>query len=124
MKIGTKVGSERWPYSGAHPGCWMRPWYGWVVAQNDVRAWTRTLRFPGRIPNQLEVDEHVAWCHAQTLLGEDETVPVLWEFGDKEQVYWERLEALVPYRVDVRNWRRARAAAYLARNEGALELAV
>lgn len=122
MKIGTKVGAERWPYSHAHPDCWMQPWHGWLLAVNDTRAWVKTIAFPSRKPNQAKVDEHVSWCHAQGLL--DANVPVFWIFGAEKTVHWERLEALVPYQVDVQNWRRARAAAYLGQNEGALELAV
>ena len=92
LPIGTEVGARRWPYEGAHPDCWGRPWKGVTLAQNDVRAWTGTFAFMGT-PTQDEVDRHIAWCHGLNLL-EKEKVPVLWDFVNQigepyQKVQWE-----------------------------------
>ena len=122
MKTGTKVGARRWAYSHAHPDCWYKPWHGFVLAQDDPRAWEKTLAFPGRRPSDWEARDHVAWCHAEGLL--DTVVPVLWHFeGEEKVVHWERLEILVTYRNDLAAWRSERAGAYLRTNQGELRIA-
>lgn len=110
IKVGDVVGAERWPYSAAHPDCWQQPWSGMVLAVNDPRAWTNTLRFLGT-PPQEAVDAHVARCQSQGLLQND--VPVLWDFGPHgTKVWWEPITSLRPYDQDAEAWRLARAEKY------------
>lgn len=110
MQVGDVVGAERWPYSGAHPDCWGQPWSGVVLAVNDPRAWTNTLRFRG-IPSQKAVDAWIAELQARGEVMRH--VPVLWDFGSHGlRVWWEQADRLRPYHEDVEAWKVARAAAY------------
>ena len=97
------VGSHRWPYSSAHPDCWLKPWAGVQLSIDDPRAWAGTLAFPGKRPNRLAVKAHVAKCQAQGLLRGDE-VPVLWDFGTYKQVWWQSVDGLRPYAEDLQEW--------------------
>ena len=106
FNVGTEVGTEyRWPDDSAHPDCWREPGKGGVLAPNDPRAWTNTVRFPGRIPKQAEVEKHLADLQERSipLTG----VPVLWDFGDEQRMCWEI--AVVPYQQCLLHWRVARA---------------
>lgn len=114
LPIGAIVGAGRWPFDGAHPDCWGRPWKGVMLAQNDVRAWTNTLAFYGT-PTQDQVDAHIVWCHGLNLLG-PECVPVLWDFKSQigepyQKVHWETFgdgqHDVKPYEDDLRLWQQA-----------------
>lgn len=105
MIPGDLVGASRWPYSASHVDGWGAPWSGVLLAQDDVRAWTGTLRFSGT-PTLDEVRAHVAWCHANGLLAD--RVPVLWNFGTHSRVWWESIENVRPYADDVAAWESAR----------------
>lgn len=108
FNVGTEVGTEyRWPYDSAHPDCWREPWKGVVLAPHDPRAWTNTVRFPGRVPRQAEVVKHLADLQERSipLTG----VPVLWDFGDEQRVWREIAEAVAPYQQCLLHWRVARA---------------
>jgi len=103
LPVGMEVGAKRWPYWGAHPGCWTTPLKGVVLAQNDLRAWKGT--WYGH--SQQAVDAHLEWCGREGLL--DETVPVLWTSSAGESfVYWSELADLRPYEDDFKEWLRAR----------------
>jgi len=104
---GTLVGARRWPYSHAHPGCWLEPYRGVLLARNDPRAWAFTLFSPNGEPLPDEIDRHVQRCLAEGLLAD--VVPVLWDFREHGQhVHWEQLAGVVPAGVDRDNWQRAR----------------
>jgi len=108
LLVGTEVGAKRWPYSGAHPLAWGRPWKGVVIAHDDPRAWADTLAFPGRVPTIEEARAHVAEITAR---GFDKTlkIPVLWDYGAHgEKVYFEMAYSLRPYAEDVAEWEEAR----------------
>jgi len=108
FNVGTEVSTEyRWAYDSAHPDCWREPWNGILLAPNDPRAWQNTVRFPGRLPEQAEVDKHLADLQARNipLTG----VPVLWDFGDEQRVGWETADKVVPYQQCLLHWRVARA---------------
>ena len=108
FNVGTEVSTEnRWPYDSAHPDCWREPWKGIQLAPNDPRAWQNTVRFPGRLPEQAEVDKHLADLRERNipLTG----MPVLWEFGDEQRVGWETADKVVPYQQCLLHWRVARA---------------
>lgn len=93
IEIGMAVGSGRIPYSASHPDCWRTPWTGIVLARNDRRAWEGTLVFSG-LPSQEKVDAHVAYCEMNDLFGN--LVPVIWNFGSYQKIFWERPETLKP----------------------------
>lgn len=104
LPVGTLVGSKRWPWHGCHPDAWGPPWSGVVLADDDVRAWTDTLAFPGRTPAPSETAAHVAWCRSWG--GLSERCPVLWDFGSSGRVvHWETRANLRPYAADVAAWR-------------------
>jgi hypothetical protein len=103
LNVGDRVGARRWPFAGAHPDCWGRPWAGTLLAQDDPRAWAHTLRFPGREPSAAEASAWVAELHQDGLLSD--RVPVLWDFG---RIYWESIQALRPYVADVSAWEKER----------------
>lgn len=105
FSIGARVGSHRWPYSGAHPGCWLKPIAGIVIADDDPRAWAGTIAFSSENPDPAAVSAHVAWCKSQNLLSDVQ--PVLWEFG---RVHWEK--NLVDYGADYADWFQARSIAF------------
>lgn len=103
LAIGSIVGARRWPYSHAHPGCWGRPWSGVLLSNNDPRAWTDTLAFPGRCPTQAEVDAHLAQLASRGLdMGDD--CPVLWAFDSGPKVYWSEADLIRPYEDDLAEW--------------------
>ncbi|HIH2751716.1 TPA: hypothetical protein ACYLN4_007566 [Burkholderia lata] len=104
--VGTIVGARRWPYVGNHPGCWGTPWKGEVLALNDQRAWAKNVT----LSTQQKIDAHVAWCDKQGLF--EDSVPVLWDFGDEKIVYFQTASNLWPYAVDYLDWQAARAAAF------------
>lgn len=107
IKIGTIVGARRWPNASAHPDCWEIPWRGELLATDDPRAWANTIAFPTENPDPEAVKKHVAWCNAQGLVN---TVPVLWNFGEKGLVvHWSRPGDLRPYGEDYLDWINARA---------------
>jgi hypothetical protein len=107
---GTKVGARRWPYHGAHPGCWGRPWAGVVLALDDPRAWAGSIAFPTATPDPAAVTAHVRKC---ILAGGCTEVPVLWTFGAEQKIYWSRPAHLRPYAVDLEEWARERGEALL-----------
>jgi hypothetical protein len=112
LTVGVLVGSRRWPMAHAHPGCWLPPWSGILLAQNDLRAWQGTLAFPRDVLlTQAAVDHHVAWCHGEGLLRD--RWPVLWAFN-QPRVWWE--SDLRPYALDLADWDQARAAAFAERS--------
>jgi hypothetical protein len=108
MNPGTEVSTEyRWPYDAAHPDCWQEPWKGILLAPNDPRAWQNTVRFPGRLPEQAEVDQHLADLHQRdTPLT---AVPVLYDFDGEASVQWETPDKVVPYHQCLLHWRVVRA---------------
>jgi hypothetical protein len=116
--VGTIVGARRWPYASAHPDCWGTPRNEVVLALNDPRAW----RGNRALSTQEKIDGHIAWCKEHGLL--TETVPVLWDFGDEQVVYFQsavgdgRCHDLRPYAEDYFDWQSSRAAAY--RNIGSV----
>lgn len=103
--IGARVGAHRWPYSAAHPDCWLKPYAGEVLADDDPRAWAGTIAFPTDDPDPVKVCDHVAWCKSQGLLSDVQ--PVLWEFG---RVHWEK--SLIDYGADYAEWFQARSIAF------------
>ena len=108
MNPGTEVRTEyRWPYDCAHPDCWQEPWKGILLAPNDPRAWKNTVRFPGRLPEQAEVDQHLADLRQRDtpLTG----VPVLYDFDGEASVQWEATDKVVPYQQCLLHWRVARS---------------
>lgn len=109
VQVGQAVSTDyRWPYSSAHPDCWLRPHRGIVLAPNDPRAWTGTLAFHST-PTQAEVDAHLANLAERgiPLTG----TPVLYPWG----MAWETTEKVEPYMVILRHWQDARKAAYAER---------
>lgn len=110
--VGTIVGARRWRYASAHPDCWGTPWSGVVLALNDPRVWSGNLA----LSTQEKIDVHIAWCKEHGLL--TNTVPVLWDFGDEQVVYFQstvggtRCHDLRPYAEDYLDWQSSRAAAY------------
>lgn len=121
FKAGQAVGAERWPYSGAHPDCWLQPWRGVVLAQDDPQAWVDSMvkaKIYGR-PTRAEIRTHIAhmeqlWAECPATCGRGPLftrVIVLWDFGGGEQVVMREDPARVrPYRADVAAWRAAREA--------------
>jgi len=107
LPVGAVVGARRWPYEGAHPAAWGRPWRGVVLAEDDPRAWANTLAFPRRTPSRDEVRAHIEALQ-QAGLQLDDRQPVLWEFG---AVCWEPVHRLRPYEDDLAEWEAARAEA-------------
>lgn len=103
--VGAEVGAKRWPYFAAHPDCWGTPWKGIVLAINDPKAWQGTLAFGLSLPSQEAVDRHVAVCLARGL--GRLTTPVLWNFGDRHEAFWETITSLRPYADDLRAWEQA-----------------
>lgn len=110
MEKGTKVGARRWPNHGAHPECWGRPHAGIVLASNDPRAWQGTLAFGDRLPTKDEVDRHLAWIEAN-VPNRQPSVPVLWDFNGQLVAYWEKVESLQPYALDLEQWMQSRSQA-------------
>lgn len=113
FQSGDEVGAKRWPYQGAHPGCWTTPLRGIVLQRDDPRAWAGSIAFPGPHPNRAKVKTHVERCLAEDLL---RSVPVLWACPRREgvemKVWWERPESLRTYLDDCVEWEAARAKAY------------
>lgn len=108
MTPGTEVSTHyRWPHDSAHPDCWREPWKGILLAPNDPRAWTNTVRFPGRVPERAEVDQHLADLNERAipLTG----FPVLYDFDGEPTAQWERTDNVVPYQQCLLHWRVVRA---------------
>lgn len=110
FRAGTKVGARRWPYAAAHPDCWGAPRQGVVLAEDDPRAWADSLAFPHRTPTADEAQAHVKWCRQRGYLSNRQ--PVLWDFGDVQQVFWEPSDSLAYMERDFAAWRHERALAY------------
>ncbi|WP_035538924.1 hypothetical protein [Paraburkholderia hospita] len=110
LAVGDAVGARRWPYASAHPDAWGTPWKGILLAVNDPRAWAGNPA----LRSQQAIDQQ-AWCHEHGSLAD--TVPVLWDFGDRQAVFFQsvarddRCHALRPYADDCREWEAAYAAA-------------
>lgn len=109
IRTGDLVGAHRWPYSHAHPDCWLEPLRGVVLDLDDPRAWKGSIAFSGhkRLTRKL-VSAHVEWCRAQGLL--TDTVPVLWTLAtlDEVKVFWETKDSLVSVEADRAAWIEAR----------------
>lgn len=105
ISVGDQVGAGRIPYKGSHPDCWMTPWTGTLLAQDDVEAWAGTLAFGEGVPEQLRVSMHVRDCRDAGGLS---LVPVRWSFG---KVLWERPEILRTVEADLAAFESAREAA-------------
>jgi hypothetical protein len=118
IPVGARVGADRWPNTGAHPDAWNPPWSGVLLALDDPRAWEGTIAFPGPDPDPSAVREHVARCLAAGYL--TNRAPVLWDFGDRQRVWWETRSSLRTYAQDLEAWAKARWSAY--RNEAELGL--
>lgn len=103
MEVGTKVGAKRWPYHAAHPDCWGKPHAGIVLSPRDPRAWQGTMAFGDRLPSHEEVDAHVDWIEAN-VPDRRPTLPVEWDFDGRKEVYWESVQNLRPYAVDLEEW--------------------
>lgn len=81
------------------------PYEGIVLSPNDPQAWIGT--FAGeRLKTQEEITAHVAHYEAHDRL--DTTLPVLWNFNGKRQVFWEQRNSLVSYEAEVAEWLKAR----------------
>lgn len=107
FKTGSSVGAGRWPNRRAHPDHWHKPLRGQVLDICDVRAWANTIHFPEDVPHAGEVMTlALKLQHEGKLQG---LVPVSWDFGGQQRVYWEREMALRTYEDDVVLWRAARA---------------
>ena len=106
IKVGMKVGAERWGMSHAHPSIWMTPWSGTVLAKDDVRAWEGRIAMQGKPATKQRVKEHLASLERLGSPVTDEEVPVLWDFGDEKRVYWEKASHLRPYSEDVAKWKK------------------
>lgn len=107
---GEVVGAGRWPYSHAHPDCWLEPLQGMVMEIDDPLAWRETFAFPEKsLPPRTSVRNHVATCQSQGLLLNE--VPVLWETDKGPKVLWESVDSLRSYAQDYTEWTRDRAEA-------------
>jgi len=81
-----------------------------ILAQNDPKAWAGSILYGARTPEQHEVDQHIAWCHGNGLLLD--SIPVLWDFGTEQRVYWEKIASLSTYELDCLDWADARKRAF------------
>ena len=109
-EVGATVGAGRWPYTHAHPDCWLEPLQGTVLRVDSPSAWRGTFAFPGKdLPSQQEVTHHVLTCQSQGLLLSE--VPVTWETDKGPKVYWEHVDSLRSYAQDYAEWTRERAEA-------------
>lgn len=109
LQIGMAVGAGRWSYVGGHPGNWMPPHRGILLAPDDPRAWRGTVL--GDNPTTEQIRAHLAWLETeQTRHPAGLRHPVLWEFNP-ERAMWESSAAVIPYEEDVRKWEAARALA-------------
>lgn len=108
---GTEVScSYRWPYQSAHPDCWQPPHKGVVLALDDPRAWTNTIAFPGRTPEQEECTAHVKKCRDNGWLST--SVPVLWDSTVTPGEQWVGWDYnLRPYPEELSLWDYARLEA-------------
>lgn len=76
---------------------WIHPDHrGTVLAQDDPRAWAKSMAFPFQVPTRHQVRAHLANLAKQGIPVQD--TPVLWDFGS---VFWESSEALYPARSGV-----------------------
>lgn len=100
LNIGDKVAS---PYrrNRFNPA----PYEGLVLSPTDRKAWIGTAAGE-RLTTQSDIAAHVAYCQANGLL--ETTLPVLWNFDGKPQVFWERRNTLVSYETEVAEWLKAR----------------
>lgn len=100
VNIGDKVAS---PYRRTRfiPA----PYEGVVLSPSDPKAWVGTAA-GDRLKTNDDIQSHLAYCQANGLL--DSTLPVLWNFDGKPQVFWERRNSLVSYEAEVAEWLKAR----------------
>jgi len=106
--VGMSVGARRWPYHGAHPGCWATPLRGTVLDKSSAKAWEGTWYEE----HDQARHSHLRWCEQEGLL--ESTVPVLWISSSGEEfVFWESSRCLRPYAEDLAEWLRHRAQAAL-----------
>jgi hypothetical protein len=109
----SQVGSkDRWPYTSAHPDCWVPPHRGTVLCLDDPAAWSNTVAFPYQSPNQEKCTQHVEECISNGLLLD--RVPVLWTWanGNHTWVAWELASELISYEENLKLWEQARKDAY------------
>jgi hypothetical protein len=113
IRVGMKVGSERWGMSHAHPDIWMKPWKGTVLSCDDPRAWHGTYAMNLGRATKEKVQQHLTDLESvgQKPCEEWSDVPVLWDFGDKKKVFWQEKKTLRPYSEDVRKWKQAKEKA-------------
>lgn len=105
FQVGDVVGAHRWPYISSHPDCWQKPHKGVVLSRDDPRAWAKTIAFSSENPGPEAIREHLSYCDRQGLL--KDVVPVLWDFPDGQQVYWQQTtgnDALRLYSEDYLEW--------------------
>lgn len=107
FKTGTWVGAGRWPNSSAHPDFWHKPLRGQVLDFCDARAWANSIYFPEDNPHAGAVmGKALALREEGALKG---LIPVRWEVGAEQRVFWERAENLRSCEADMRLWKAARA---------------
>lgn len=133
--VGMEVGAGRWPWHGAHPDCWGKPWKGMVLSPDDPRAWESTIAFPGtsQVPTRGEVLLHLwsvknmyHWAFKEHMSPEmwrkeydkPNTFPILWDFDGKRKVFWARpakhdldIYGAKPYKLDLLLWKKERRTA-------------
>lgn len=107
FKTGSPVGAGRWPDQHTHPDFWPRPLRGQILDFCDVRAWANSLYFPEDNPHAGDVMGVALKLRAEGVL--DGVLPVLWDFGTHQRVFWEKEARLHPYDEDLVLWRAARA---------------
>lgn len=100
-RVGDDVGAQRWPFHANHPSNWGVPHRGVLLDRKDPRAWANTAAFPTPTP---DADAVARWVDRVEREFGSTTVPVLWDFGDRQVVYWERPERVVPYADDIHHW--------------------
>lgn len=65
---------------------------GEVLDVASPEAWADTMAFPGRTPSAEQARAHVDDCIARGL---SMRVPVRWDFGGRNLVYFENAESLI-----------------------------
>lgn len=106
--VGDHVGAQRWPQHASHPSNWGAPHMGQLLDPRDPRAWANRAAFPTDNPCPKEVARWVDRLERECGFT---TVPVLWDFGDRQVVYWENPKQVVHYMDDVHRWKSERNAA-------------
>jgi len=113
-RVGDTVGAQRWPQFGAHPSNWGAPHRGVLLDRRDARAWANTAAFPTDSPCPEAVSR---WVDRMERECGFTTVPVLWDFGAQQVVYWESPKRVVHYMDDLSRWDSARNAALRRQQE-------